>query len=151
MGQLIEKSISTLAYGRHHWLTNSNITDKILFKGSAFYFLRLLIQFIIRGNNTFGMGVWYVTVVWDGIFVPYYIPNHRTIPGFTVCLIWVNMILLKDLHFTFWGYWFSLLYGVIIHLVWAFGMVRWYGMGFSYHTTYQTTVPYQVLQYAVYR
>ena len=33
----------------------------ILFKGSAFYFLRLLIQFIIRGNNIFGMGglVWY--------------------------------------------------------------------------------------------
>ena len=57
----------------------------ILFKGSAFYFLRPLIQFIIRGNNTFGMGVWYGTVVWDGIFVPYYIPNHRTIPGFTVC------------------------------------------------------------------
>ena len=57
----------------------------ILFKGSAFYFLRLLIQFIIRGNNTFGMGVWYGTVVWDGIFVPYYIPNHRTIPGFTIC------------------------------------------------------------------
>ena len=57
----------------------------IVFKGSAFYFLRLLIQFIIRGNNTFGMGVWYGTVVWDGIFVPYYIPNHRTIPGFTVC------------------------------------------------------------------
>ena len=57
----------------------------ILFKGSAFYFLKLLIQFIIRGNNTFGMGVWYGTVVWDGIFVPYYISNHRTIPGFTVC------------------------------------------------------------------
>ena len=53
---------------------------------TAFYFLRLLIQFIIRGNNTFGMGVWYGTVVWYGIFVPYYIPNHRTIPGFTVCL-----------------------------------------------------------------
>ena len=63
----------------------------ILFKGSAFYFLRLLIQFIIRGNNTFGMGVWYGTVVWDGIFVPYYIPNHRTIPGFTVCpYIWAS-------------------------------------------------------------
>ena len=29
-------------------------------------------------------------------------------------------------------------------------MVRWYGMGFSYQTTYQTTVPYQVLQYAGY-
>ena len=58
----------------------------ILFKVSAFYFLKLLIQFIIRGNNTFGMGVWYGTVVWDGIFVPYYIPNHRTVPGFTVCL-----------------------------------------------------------------
>ena len=53
---------------------------------TAFYFLRLLIQFIIRGNNTFGMGVWYGTVVWYGIFVPYYIPNHHTIPGFTVCL-----------------------------------------------------------------
>ena len=52
---------------------------------TAFDFLRLLIQFIIRGNNTFGMGVWYGTVVWYGIFVPYYIPNHRTIPGFTVC------------------------------------------------------------------
>ena len=52
---------------------------------TAFYFLRLLIQFIIRGNNTFGMGVWYGTVVWYGIFVPYHIPNHRTIPGFTVC------------------------------------------------------------------
>ena len=36
---------------------------------TAFYFLRLLIQFIIRGNNTFGMGVWYGTVVWYGIFV----------------------------------------------------------------------------------
>ena len=57
----------------------------ILFKSSAFYFLKLLIQFIIRDNNTFGMGVWYGTVVWDGIFVSYYIPNHRTIPGFTVC------------------------------------------------------------------
>ena len=52
---------------------------------TAFDFLRLLIQFIIRGNNTFGMDVWYGTVVWYGIFVPYYIPNHRTIPGFTVC------------------------------------------------------------------
>ena len=60
----------------------------IVFKGSAFYFLRLLIQFIIRGNNTFGMGV---------------------------------------------------------------GMVRWYGMEFSYHTTYQTTVPYQVLQYVLWQ
>ena len=37
---------------------------------------------------------------------------------------------------------------IIIHLVWVFGMVRLYGMGFSYHTTYQTTIPYQVLQYA---
>ena len=27
-------------------------------------------------------------------------------------------------------------------------MIGWYGMGFSYHTTYHTTVPYQVLQYA---
>ena len=35
----------------------------IVFKGSAFYFLRLLIQFIIRGNNTFGMGVWYGSVL----------------------------------------------------------------------------------------
>ena len=52
---------------------------------TAFYFLRLLIQFIIRGNNTFGMSVWYGTVVWYGIFVPYHIPNHCTIPGFTVC------------------------------------------------------------------
>ena len=49
---------------------------------TAFYFLRLLIQFIIRGNNTFGMGLWYGTVVWYGIFVPYHIPYHRTIPGF---------------------------------------------------------------------
>ena len=48
---------------------------------TAFYFLRLLIQFVIRGNNTFGMGVSYGTVVWYGIFVPYHIPNHRTIPG----------------------------------------------------------------------
>ena len=48
---------------------------------TAFYFLRLLIQFIIRGNNTFGMDVWYGTVVWYGIFVPYHIPNHRTILG----------------------------------------------------------------------
>ena len=47
-------------------------------------FLRLLIQFIVQGINTFGMGVWYGTVVWYGIFVPYYIPNQRTIPGFTV-------------------------------------------------------------------
>ena len=53
---------------------------------TAFYFLRLLIQFIIRRNNTFGMGFWYGTVVWYGIFVPYHIPYHRTIPGFTVCL-----------------------------------------------------------------
>ena len=30
---------------------------------TAFYFLRLLIQFIIRGNYTFGMGIWYDTVV----------------------------------------------------------------------------------------
>ena len=52
---------------------------------TAFYFLRLLIQFIIRGNNTFDMGVWYGTMVWYGIFVPYRIPNRRTIPGFTVC------------------------------------------------------------------
>ena len=28
-------------------------------------------------------------------------------------------------------------------------MVQLYGMGFSYHTTYHTTIPYQVLQYAV--
>ena len=27
-------------------------------------------------------------------------------------------------------------------------MVRWYGMRFTYHATYQTTVPYQILQYA---
>ena len=52
---------------------------------TAFYFLRLLIQFIIRGNTTFGMGVWYGTVVWYEIFLPYHIPNHRTIQGFTVC------------------------------------------------------------------
>ena len=52
---------------------------------TAFYFLRLLIQFFIRGNNTFGMGVCCGTVVWYGIFVPYHIPNHRTIRGFTVC------------------------------------------------------------------
>ena len=52
---------------------------------TAFDFLRLLIQFIIRGNNTFDMGVWYGTVVWYGIFESYHIPNHRTIPGFTVC------------------------------------------------------------------
>ena len=52
---------------------------------TAFYFLKLLIQFIMRGNNTFGKGVWYGTVVWYGIFVPYHIPNHHTIPSFTVC------------------------------------------------------------------
>ena len=52
---------------------------------TAFDFLRLLIQFIIRGNNTFDTGVWYGTVVWYGIFVQYCIPNRRTIPGFTVC------------------------------------------------------------------
>ena len=52
---------------------------------TAFYFLRLLIQFIIWGNNTFGMGVWYGTVVWYWIFVLYHISNHRTISGFTVC------------------------------------------------------------------
>ena len=66
---------------------------------TAFYFLRLLIQFIIRGNNTFGMDVWYGTMVWYGIFIPYHISNHRTIPGFTVCLIFmcvVDTVMRKD-------------------------------------------------------
>ena len=30
---------------------------------TVFYFLKLLILFIMRGNYTFGMGVWYGTVV----------------------------------------------------------------------------------------
>ena len=45
---------------------------------TAFDFLGLLIQFIIRGNNTFGMGVWYGTVEWYGIFVPHTKPPYHT-------------------------------------------------------------------------
>ena len=50
---------------------------------TAFYFLRLLIQFVIWDNNTFGMGVW--CGIWYGMGFSYHIPCHRTIPGFTVC------------------------------------------------------------------
>ena len=50
---------------------------------TAFYFLRLLIQFIIRDNNTFGMCVWYG--IWCGMGFSYHTTYHRTIPGFTVC------------------------------------------------------------------
>ena len=107
------------------------------------------------------------TDIWASSSKKAFLPEHmvvttdwRTVIKLTKYYIMLNMqrfcdsseyiwFFLKDLHFTFLGYWFSLLYGVIIHLVWAFGMVRRYGMGFSYHNTYQTTVPYQVLQYAL--
>ena len=47
---------------------------------TAFYFLRLLIQFIIRGNNTFGMGllVWYGGIVWDFRTIPHTILPYHT-------------------------------------------------------------------------
>ena len=46
---------------------------------TAFYFLRLLIQFIIRGNNTFGMDVCMVSgMVWDFRTTPHTIPPYHT-------------------------------------------------------------------------
>ena len=45
---------------------------------TAFYLLRLLIQFIIRGNNTFGMGVWYGN--WYGMEFSYHTTYHTTVP-----------------------------------------------------------------------
>ena len=41
---------------------------------TAFYFL---IQFIIRGNNTFGMGVWYG--IWYGMGFSYHTTYHTNV------------------------------------------------------------------------
>ena len=45
---------------------------------TAFYFLRLLIQFIIRGNHTFVMGVRYG--IWYGMGFSYHTTYHTTVP-----------------------------------------------------------------------